>query len=100
MDWQQVAFFCGIVGLWSGLIVGVLHWMLNRSDQHVSKRLDDVAKRVEDFRSDTQALDLKLAAFKTEVAEKYVQREDWIRFAVTIEAKLDRLGGKIDAAAR
>lgn len=97
MEWQQVAFFCGILALWSGFIIATLKWMLDKSDRHMGERLEGVMKRVEEFKNDVHHQEIQLQAFKTEVAERYVSRDDWIRFAVTIEAKIDRLGGKLDA---
>lgn len=100
MDWQQVAFFCGILALWSGFIIATLKWMLDKSDQHMGKRMDGLGERVDEFKSDVHTLELELERYKREAAERFVPREDWIQFGITIESKLDRLGRKIDAAVR
>lgn len=92
MAWQHLLFFCGILALWSGFIIATLKWMLDQSDKVQGQRLADLGQRMEEFRSSTQETELKLERFKTHVAENYVRGEDWVRFAVTIEHKIDRLG--------
>ena len=87
MEWNAIILFSGLLALWSGFIIGVLKWML-----------EDLRQVFNESNSRVQHLELEMARLKGDIAEKYVAREDWIRFGVTIEAKIDRLGGKFDAA--
>jgi hypothetical protein len=98
--WQTFALFSGLLALWSGFIIGTLKWMLDKSDRHMGERLALLSLSIDTYRDSVTGVQLQLAAFKLETAEKYVPREDWIRFGVMIEAKLDRLGGKLDASKR
>lgn len=87
--WQQIAAFCGVLGIWSALILACLKWML-----------DSLATSVTGFRNDVHALELELERTKSRMAERYLSRDDFAVFATGIEARLDRLGRKFDAIAR
>lgn len=100
MDWNLTALLCGIVALWSGFIIATLKWMLDKSDHHMGERLEMLGKHLDAFRGEVHKLELELERYKREAAERYVGRDDWIQFGITIEAKIDRLGGKLDAVAR
>ena len=100
MDWQLLGFFGGLLALWSGIIIATLKWMLDKSDRHMGERLGLLTKHLDAFRSEVHKLELDVEKLRREVAERYVPREDWIQFGISIEGKLDRLGRKIDAAVR
>jgi hypothetical protein len=100
MDWNLVGLVCGIIALWSSLIIATLKWIVDRTEQQIAQRLELLSKTIDGFRGEVHKLELELERFKREAAERFVGREDWIQFGIAIEAKIDRLGGKIDAVAR
>lgn len=97
---EQFAFFAGVLALWSGLIIGILKWMLDKSDRVISSRLELLTNTLDSYKGDVHKLELDLERFKREAIERFVLRDDWIQFGIAIEGKLDRLGRKIDAAVR
>lgn len=99
MDWQGFVFFGGLLALWSGIIIATLKWMLDKSDRHMGERLEVLSKNLDTFRNDVHASALELQRFRTYVAETYVRSEDWTRFAVTIDSKIDRIRRKLDGSA-
>lgn len=96
MEWQQIAFFCGILALWSGFIIATLKWMLDKSDRHMGERLDAFSKHLDGYRDDVHAVELELERFKREVAINFVPRTDWIQFGIGLEGKLDRVIRRLD----
>lgn len=87
--WQQIGAFCGVLAIWSGLLIAVLKWML-----------DGLATRVDGFHTKVHALELDLERFRREAAQAYVKREDWIQIVIGLEGKLDRALRRRDDDAR
>lgn len=98
--WQQLALFCSVLGLWSAVLVATLKWMLDKSDRHVSERLDLLVAQMTGFRSEVHKMEIELERYKREASERFVPRDEWLQHGIALEGKLDRLGRKIDAAFR
>lgn len=75
-----------------GQIVSYWHEQVRELKKNFEKldlSIADLAARDEEIRSE-------LVKFKCDIAQEYVTREDWIRSAVGLENKIERLGLRMD----
>lgn len=107
--WQLLSVVVVILVCWSGLIVLSLRVMFSRSFDDVSARMatfianveeklkefsNTIDKRLSSFSSTEKAcgdLQRELLELKAALPLEYVRREDFIRFEVGINYKLDKL---------
>ena len=85
--WQIILVVLGIVAAWSGVIILALRIMFTRS-------LKGLEKEISKFGETTKAcsdLERELLELKAAMPLEYVRREDFIRFEVGINYKLDKL---------
>ena len=85
--WQVILVVLAIVVAWSGVIILALRIMFTRT-------LKGLEKEISKFGETTKActdLEREFLEFKAEMPLKYVMREDFIRFEVGINYKLDKL---------
>lgn len=83
----------GFVAKWMfGQIVSYWHDQIRDLKENFKKLDADIASltaRDEEIRAE-------LVKFKCDIAQEYVSREDWIRSAVGLENKIERLGLRMD----
>lgn len=77
IEWQQFAWFAGLLILWSGFLVGIIRQMLSRLYSDLEKRVDRI--------------DAEFKAFLVRLPVDYQRRDDSIREFTVINAKLDRM---------
>jgi len=85
--WQLFLALIGVVAGWSVILLAALRIMFSRS-------LKGIEKEIESFGKTTKActdLEREFLEFKADMPMKYVMREDFIRFEVGINYKLDKL---------
>jgi len=80
-----------------GTIVGAIWALIRLAATKIWAQLDTRLIRLEEQQQAQQAA---LREFETELVSKYVRREDWIRLASSIDAKLDRLNDRISELTR
>lgn len=78
-----------IFAAWSAFMLGVIKLLIERALTASNDRHERLQKRVDNIENDFRNL-------LVDLPNKYVQREDWIRLATTIEAKMDALNNKFD----
>jgi hypothetical protein len=91
IPWHVFLLLFSLVGGWSGLLIWAIRWMLDRYIKGLDSRFDRLESRIEDESQQWKRLERELLELKVQLPERYVQREDWIRFTGKIEAKLDAL---------
>ncbi len=96
MDWQQVGVIVTIFLGWSALLVGVIKILIERAVRGNDDRFKRIEKDLERETEKRRDLDKEMRTLQTDLPRAYVQREDWIRLATTIEAKMDALNTKFD----
>jgi len=84
MDWATIGVLGGFIAIWSGVILFAVKWILDQTNTHIKSLVETQTKR-------TELLERSMVAFREELPRDYVRREDWIRLAGTIDAKLDSL---------
>jgi hypothetical protein len=107
--WKVLLVLIGIVTSWSGIIILALRVMFGRSfdavdvriitfvgtvEQKLSEFSHTIDKRLSSFSSTEKAccdLQRELLELKAQLPLEYVRREDFIRFEVGINYKLDKL---------
>lgn len=62
--------------------------------------LKTLTERIDKVETKNDSLEKQFLTFLAQLPEKYVQREDWIRFSVSIDKKLDDLREVVGRAAR
>ena len=85
--WQLLLVVIGIVAAWSTIMIAALKVMFNRS-------LGAIEDKMAEFSTTTKAcadLERELLELKAAMPLEYVRREDFIRFEVGINYKLDKL---------
>lgn len=91
------------VSLASGLTIGVVKWLIDRSIKDFDKRFESCDKRFENLGSISQRLgdrqnqgERELLELKATLPTEYVHRDDWIRFSNTIDIKIDGVAKSLD----
>ncbi len=90
MIWEIIGAVGALLAVLSGLFWWATKWLLDRYHQDITRRFEEVAGAQHRLERDVLQL-------RAELPEKYVRREDWIRFASVIDAKLDALRAAIEA---
>lgn len=85
--WQLFAAVLAVVAAWSLIIIAALRVMFTRS----LKMIDDKVKEFNKTATACSDLEREFLEFKADMPMKYVMREDFIRFEVGINYKLDKL---------
>lgn len=80
-----------------GTIVGAIWWLVRLAATKVWAQLDTRLIRIEEQQ---QAHQVAMREWETQLARDYVRREDWVRLASSIDAKLDRLNDRISELTR
>lgn len=80
---------------WSALLVGIIKWLLERAVKAIEHRFKTNEDEMKVLRKAHEELEKDYRDFLTQLPLMYVQREDWIRFATSIDAKLDRLWDRL-----
>lgn len=96
LDWKLVSAIATIFLAWSALLVGVIKVLIERAIRGSDKRFDRIETDLEDEAEKRRDLEKEFRILLADLPLKYVPREDWIRLATTIEAKMDTLNMKLD----
>ena len=88
-NWQLFIFLPGLIAAWSVLIVSVLRTMFKA-------HCDDINSRLNGWGKDISKLEKDVLEMKADLPLSYVRKEDFVRFEVVINAKLDRLYDSIE----
>jgi hypothetical protein len=91
--WQLFVALIGVVAAWSVVIIATQRWMLGKC---VSD-LEDKISNLSNIPKDVQELERSLMSLKVDLPLSYVRKEDFVRFDVVINTKLDRLRDLIEA---
>lgn len=88
-NWQLFIFLAGLIAAWSILIVAVLRTMFKA-------HCDDINGRLEGWGKDIDKLEKNFLELKADLPISYVRKEDFVRFEIVINAKLDRVHDAIE----
>ena len=94
--WQVLLVLLGVVASWSAIIILALRVMFNKSFKAIDEKLQEF-KKTANACSD---LERELLELKADLPLTYVRREDFIRFDVVINSKLDKLRDLVVEALR
>jgi Mg2+ and Co2+ transporter CorA len=89
MTLQTIGIVIGLVVTWSGFLIGVIKWLLDRNLESYNREIEQFKKEVKDLKSE-------VAVMKQELPVSYVRRSDFQRCrdecvlnVTTLEKKLD-----------
>ncbi|MGJ8523027.1 hypothetical protein R84981_001720 [Carnimonas sp. R-84981] len=75
----------GLTGI--GILVLLIRVLLSQFEKRLDQRFNQVEKATEEIAK----LDYKLMQLKSELPERYVMRDDYVRGQTVLEAKMDAL---------
>lgn len=96
LDWKSISVVVMVFLAWSGLLVGVIKILIERAIRVNDNRFERIESDLENEADERRELEREFRVLLADLPLKYVQREDWIRLATTIEAKMDTLNMKFD----
>lgn len=88
-NWQLFIFLAGLIAGWSVLIVSMLRGMFKSHCDNIDRRLDGWGR-------DISRLEKDVLEMKADLPLSYVRKEDFVRFEVIINTKLDRVHDSIE----
>lgn len=89
--WQLFIAILTVMGIWSGLLVTVFQIMLSRVMKAQTETLEVKISGIGTVEANCTRLERELLQLKADLPAMYVRREDFIRFDVGINDKLDKL---------
>lgn len=95
LSWEFVAVVTSIIGIFSAVILLAVRYMLQGHREHVDLRITGLSEVITVGNDEVKRIERDLTDLKIDLPNKYVRREDWIRFASVIDAKQDALGDKL-----
>lgn len=84
IGWDAAFVIVTVLLAWSGLLVAVIGWLVNRM-------FDGMREEMSELKVANQAREREHMELRASLPLNYVQREDWIRFSVGLDAKLDTI---------
>ncbi len=107
VNWQIIMVFLIAFLAWNGFLVGILKYLIDRAVRGGDRRLEQLEQlnqkmderlstNIEHEADKRRELEREFREFIASLPLSYVHREDWIRLATTIEAKMDSLNNKFD----
>ncbi len=91
LDWKLISVMVTLVIAWSALLIGTIKVLIERAIRGNEKRFERIEEDLEAEAEKRHELEREFRTLLADMPLKYVQREDWIRLATTIEAKMDTL---------
>lgn len=96
IDWPALGIFSTVLLAGLGLLLAAIRWLLDRWVTQLEKRFTHLEATASAWSSELSRLDREILKLKAELPERYVGREDWIRFAHTIDHKMDVLRDRLE----
>lgn len=96
MDWPTLSIFAALLTAWGAILLLAVRWMLGQFRDDLNGKLDTLKGERRKDTAKLSELERELLELKAALPERYVAREDWIRFGGVIDAKIDALHAKID----
>lgn len=90
----------GAIVAWTGFLVGIIRWLLQRSIRDIDQRLTIITEAQTASTHEIHRLDRDMMQLRADMPLHYVRREDYIRGQTVIEAKLDAIGADREAYQR
>lgn len=97
---ELILWIAGAVIAWTGFLVGIIRWLLQRSIRDIDQGLATITEAQAASTQEIHRLDRDLMQMKADMPLHYVRREDYIRGQTVIEAKLDAIGADREAYQR
>lgn len=96
MTWDAVGIVLTAVTAWSGLLLAIIKWLLNKYAEGIKDNFKQLGETIRGQTEEMHRLDKEILKLRGEIVREYVRRDDAIREQVVINAKLDALAAKIE----
>jgi len=93
--WEVLGGLLAMLTVFSGIVVFSMKAITGAQNRYFEERLKQIETQIADSTKHWQDIERDLLRLRAELPEKYVRREDWIRFAGQIDAKLDTLRAEL-----
>ncbi len=98
-NWEMLGGMLALLTVFSGIVMvamkAIISAIIKAQNQYFEQRLAQIEKQISESTKHWQEVERDLLKLRAELPEKYVRREDWIRFAGQIDAKLDTLRAEL-----
>ena len=106
MNWQMVGVLVAMLGVFSAVVLLAVRTMLNTNQaavkvlltanqDHADEKFLLLNRGIEKNNTEWQRIEKDFLRFQARLPERYVARDDWIRFSNLIDAKQDRITAKM-----
>jgi hypothetical protein len=92
-EWQIITVCAGLVATCNVIVMAYVKYVISRSINQIEQKLVDDQKKL-------SAMEKEVYEIKAELPMYYVRREDFVRYEVTINAKLDRIYDRVEQEKR
>lgn len=96
IDWGVVAIMTTVMMAGLGALFGAIKWLMDRYTEALNKRFEAIESAGGGRDREIQNLREAILLLRAELPERYVQRDDWIRFAGSIDRKLEVLRDRLE----
>jgi len=91
IDWKTIGILVAMLTAFSGVVLLAVKVIVNASQKHIDNALVSLSEGIEKNNSEWQRIENDFLKFQAKLPEKYMARDDWIRFSNLIDAKQDAL---------
>tara|TARA_R110002095_G_scaffold55910_1_gene48090 strand:+ start:249 stop:626 length:378 start_codon:yes stop_codon:yes gene_type:complete len=95
IEWKELAAIGSLLVVWSAgslwAIKVLITSQLATHRAYTDEKFESLVTLITKQGNEIQKFERDLMTLKAELPDKYVRREDWIRFAATLDAKMDGL---------
>lgn len=104
IDWRMIGVLVTLFLAWSGLLIRVIKWLLDKNQKQGDDRLEEINRRLETLEvaakeetGEWQRVDRDILLLRAELAKDYVRRQDFIQVISTLDARMESINLKIDS---
>ena len=90
-NWQLFLAVLGVVTAWGVVMAALFKVMFSSSMNSLEGKIEERLKSITSVSADCEKLSKEVTQLKIDLPKEYVRREDFIRFDLTINTKLDKL---------
>jgi len=91
INWQMVGVLVAMLAAFSAVVLLAVRVMLAAQQRHADEKFRLLSAGIEKNNTEWQRIEKDFLKFQATLPEKYVARDDWIRFSNSIDAKQDKI---------
>lgn len=96
IDWRAVGVVLAFLTAWTAFLGWIIKFLIERAVKGIDDKLSSLTSAQASTNGRLADLEKEFRALLTNLPTIYVHRDDWIRFSVALEARVERFGDKLD----